>query len=77
MAMTFAGEWRAKSAVNTNDCWSKPRSLFHRFWDKWDKKDVILKNEPRKLLKTNGWQPKTNRNEPENEAGKLLKMRTC
>jgi hypothetical protein len=43
----------------------------------WDKKDVILKNETGKLLKTNDRPPKTNRNEPKNEAGKLLKIRSC
>jgi len=42
----------------------------------WDKKDVILKNEPEKLLKIQDRHPKTNRNEPENEAEKLLKIRS-
>jgi hypothetical protein len=40
-------------------------------------KDVIFKNEPRRLLKTKVWTPKTKLNEPENEAGKLLKNRSC
>jgi hypothetical protein len=41
------------------------------------KKDVILKNEAEKLLKTKVWLKKTNPNEPKNEAGKLLKRRSC
>jgi hypothetical protein len=41
------------------------------------KRIPFLKNEPGKLLITNDWAPKTNRNEPENEAGKLLKIRSC
>ena len=40
-------------------------------------KDVILKNEPEKLLKTQEQTKKTNRNEPENEAEKLLKTLGC
>jgi hypothetical protein len=36
-----------------------------------------LKNEPEKLLKTQDHYQKTNRNEPKNEAGKFLKIRTC
>jgi hypothetical protein len=43
----------------------------------WDEKDVILKNEPEKLLKTKDRHLKTNRNEPENEAEKLLKTGSC
>ena len=43
----------------------------------WDKKDVILKNELERLLKTKDRGSKTNRSEPENEAEKLLKIRTC
>jgi len=35
---------------------------------RWDEKDVILKNEPEKLLKTKERASKTNRNKPENEA---------
>jgi hypothetical protein len=41
------------------------------------KKDVILKNEPERLLKTKDRCPKTNLNEPKNEAEKLLKIRFC
>ncbi|HXH48786.1 MAG TPA: hypothetical protein VNM47_05390, partial [Terriglobia bacterium] len=43
----------------------------------WDKKDVILENEPEKLLITKVRPRKTNPNEPKNEAGKLLKIRSC
>ncbi|HET9177543.1 MAG TPA: hypothetical protein VFQ24_04210 [Terriglobia bacterium] len=43
----------------------------------WDKKDVILKNKPEKLLKTKANVPKTKRNKPENKAEKLLKTRSC
>jgi len=39
----------------------------------WDKKSHFLKNKPEKSLKTKVWPPKTNPNEPENEAEKLLK----
>jgi hypothetical protein len=40
-------------------------------------KDVILKNEPERLLKTKHQHTKTNLNEPKNEAEKLLKIRRC
>jgi hypothetical protein len=43
------------------------------FWDKWDKRIPFLKNEPEKLFKTQDRCQKTNRNEPKNEAEKLLK----
>ena len=43
----------------------------------WDKKDVILKNEPEKLLKTQGKTTQLAENEPKNEAAKLLKTRSC
>jgi hypothetical protein len=43
----------------------------------WDKKTRFLKNEPRKLLITNGKTTLIAKNEPENEAGKLLKIRSC
>jgi len=42
-----------------------------------DKKDVILKNEPEKLLKTKDRGQKRTGNEPENEAEKLLKTLAC
>jgi hypothetical protein len=41
------------------------------------KRIPFFKNEPEKLLITNDRGQKTNRNEPENEAEKLLKIRTC
>jgi len=41
------------------------------------KRIPFLKNEPEKLLKTQDWGQKTNRNEPENEVEKLLKIRSC
>jgi hypothetical protein len=48
------------------------------FWDEWDtKKDVILKNEPERLLKTKDRPQKRTENEPENEAEKLLKIGSC
>ena len=43
----------------------------------WDKKDVVLKNEPWKLLKTQEKATWVAKNEPKNEAGKLLKTRAC
>jgi hypothetical protein len=43
----------------------------------WDKRIPFLKNEPEKLLKTKDRDPKTNRNEPKNEAEKLLKTLGC
>ena len=43
----------------------------------WDKKDVILKNEPEKLLIIKHRPLKANPSEPKSEAGKLLKIRTC
>jgi hypothetical protein len=38
------------------------------------KKDVILRNEPERLLKTKDRLPKTNRNEPKNEAEKSFRI---
>jgi len=43
----------------------------------WDKKDVIFKNEPEKLLKTKGKTASIAKSEPENEAEKLLKTGSC
>ena len=40
-------------------------------------KMLILKNEPEKLLKAKGYRLKANRTEPESEAEKLLKVRSC
>jgi len=45
--------------------------------EKWDKKTRFFKNEPEKLLILNRNGLKTNRNEPENEAEKLLKTLEC
>ena len=53
------------------------RLVFWLFGTNKTKKDVILKNEPEKLLKTQEQVQKTNRNEPKNEAEKLLKTRGC
>jgi len=41
------------------------------------KKMLFLKNKPERLLKTKDRFQKTNRNKPENKAGKLLKTRSC
>jgi hypothetical protein len=41
------------------------------------KRIPFFKNEPRRLLKTKDRAPKTKLNEPENEAGKLSKTRSC
>ncbi|HEV2246532.1 MAG TPA: hypothetical protein VGW37_07745, partial [Terriglobia bacterium] len=38
----------------------------------WDRKDVIFKNKPEKLLKTKGNATWIAKNEPENEAGHLV-----
>jgi hypothetical protein len=43
----------------------------------WDKKTRFFKNEPEKLLITKDRPSKTNRNEPKNEAEKLLKTGSC
>jgi hypothetical protein len=56
---------------------NRERLAFWLFGTFGTKKDVILKNEPEKLLKIQAWPSKTNRNEPENEAEKLLKTRSC
>jgi hypothetical protein len=49
------------------------------FWNKncLGQKTRFLENEPRKLLKTQHKATLIAKNEPKNEAGKLLKKRSC
>jgi hypothetical protein len=58
-------------------CWARKGLAFWLFGTNGTEKDVILKNEAEMLLKTNDRLPKTNLNEPKNEAEKLLKIRSC
>ena len=50
------------------------RLEFWLFETNGTKKDVILKNKPGKLHKTNDRASKTNPNKPKNKPGNLLKM---
>src|SRR5690242_7734713 len=77
--MARAGSWPQVSRLCTNlETDENITSLYVLVATlEWDKKDVILKNEPERLLilKRNG--QKRTGPEPENEAEKLLKTRTC
>jgi hypothetical protein len=45
--------------------------------DGWDKKRCYFKKRTRGVIDNKRSAPKTNPNEPKNEAGKLLKIRIC
>ena len=43
----------------------------------WDKKRCYFKKRTGEVIENKGSAQKANRNEPKNEAGKLLKIRSC
>ena len=43
----------------------------------WDKKRCYFEKQTREAIENKGSPTKTNPNEPKNEAGKLLKKRSC
>jgi hypothetical protein len=45
--------------------------------DKWDKKRCYFQKRTGEVIENKGSAQKTNRNEPKNEAEKLLKTRSC
>jgi hypothetical protein len=73
----MAAALKKNAAPQNPACQRRKRARILAFWDKRDENNFIFKNEPEKLLKTNDRCQKTKLNEPENEAEKLLKIRSC